>query len=153
MLPVPWFFFQTLKNDSPYNSWRCHTLVSNAPVCEVAYLMYVPWYPWVWLCVPALSKSVEARCSVLCLWNLVSTLVLTLFHLGKWHPGLWGDICTVLIQSIYQSCVTGSEIDKILRGHRSQGPVTKSPGQSEEEQNWGSFSLEIIVFFLPSKSL
>ena len=58
----------------------------------------------------------------------------------RWH--------TVLIQSIHQSHITGYEINKILRGHRSQGPVTKSPGQSEE-QNWASFSLEIIVFFFP----
>ena len=40
----------------------------------------------------------------------------------------------------------GSEIDEILQGHRSQGPATKPPGQYEEEQNWGPFSLEIDFF-------
>ena len=34
----------------------------------------------------------------------------------------------------------GSEIDEILTGHRSQGPATKSPGQSK---NWVLFLLEI----------
>ena len=34
----------------------------------------------------------------------------------------------------------GSEIDEILMGHRSQGPATKSPGQSK---NWVLFLLEI----------
>ena len=36
----------------------------------------------------------------------------------------------------------GSEIDEILTGHRSQGPATKSPGQSK---NW--------VLFFPQKSI
>ena len=34
----------------------------------------------------------------------------------------------------------GSEIDEILMGHRSQGPATKSLGQSK---NWVLFLLEI----------
>ena len=34
----------------------------------------------------------------------------------------------------------GSEIDEILTGHRSQGPATKSPGQSK---NWVLFLLKI----------
>ena len=37
----------------------------------------------------------------------------------------------------------GSEIDEILTGHRSQGPATKSPGQSK---NWVLFPLEIDFF-------
>ena len=37
----------------------------------------------------------------------------------------------------------GSEIDEILMGHRSQGPATKSPGQSK---NWVLFPLKIDFF-------
>ena len=37
----------------------------------------------------------------------------------------------------------GSEIDAILKGHRSQGPVTKSPGQSK---NWLLFLLEVAWY-------
>ena len=43
-------------------------------------------------------------------------------------------------------CHRGSEINKIMSGHRSQGPATKPPGQSEEVKNWVLFLLESIFF-------
>ena len=40
----------------------------------------------------------------------------------------------------------GSKINEILRGHRSQGPAMKPPGQTEDEQNWVPLILEIEFF-------
>ena len=40
------------------------------------------------------------------------------------------NYCTNPINSLVMHH-RGSEIDKILRGHRSQGPPTKPPGQSK----------------------
>ena len=54
--------------------------------------------------------------------------------------GACARINTVPIQSIRRSRVTGGP--KSTTGHRSQGPATKSPGQSK---NW--------VLFFPQKSI
>jgi len=55
------------------------------------------------------------------------------------------DYCTNPINSSVMHH-RGSKIDEILRGHRSQGPAMKPPGQTEDEQNWVPLILEIDFF-------